>query len=96
MSQPIGETPLPVDEVNARGVRLVARPGLEFPVQRDDDLLSVRIESLGIMVFGSTRQQLLDSLQAAIAEAWNEYMAAECPGDVSELRWQLISRFRPY
>jgi hypothetical protein len=100
MTSPIDETPLQIAEVNARGLRLVVRPDLEFQVERaGQDMLSSRIEALGIMVFGSSRQSLQDSLEAAIAETWTRYLTRdpdEPMRDVSEMRCRLISLFRPY
>jgi hypothetical protein len=100
MIGPVEQMPLQLTEVEAFGVRLVVRPGLEIAVERvGEQLLAARIEALGILVFGSNRQSLCDSLESAIAETWQRYMDIEGSGrsrEASAMRYQLISRFRQY
>jgi len=98
--RPIELSPLQLTEIDAEGVHLVVCPGVEPEVDRvTDDLLCASLEDLGILVFGSNRQSLSDSLEQAIADAWIHYMELdeeEPTGDLCRIRFQLISRFRPY
>jgi len=97
---PIDLAPLQMTEINSEGVCLVARPGFELAIQRvGDDLLAASIEGLCITAYGSTRQALADSLELAIAGTWRQYFESDSEGPdpkINEMRYQLITRFRPY
>ena len=77
MTRPISNVPLDLFEVVVDDVRLVARPGMRFPVRQLDGQLVVSVPELGLHVVASDRCQLSDSLELAVADAWRDTVQKE-------------------
>ncbi len=56
MSRPISNVPLELSEVMVGHVRLVARPGMRFPVTQADGQLAVNVPELGLHVIARDRK----------------------------------------
>lgn len=68
-----------IDRVKAGNIALRAKAKLLIEPTLDDtkQLLCLDHDTLGILVYGSTREQLLDELQEQIAMLWSEYAQAD-------------------
>ena len=72
MSRPISNVPLELSEVMVGHVRLVARPGMRFPVRQLDGQLTVTVPELGLHVIARDRRALAESVELAVAKAWRD------------------------
>jgi hypothetical protein len=72
VSRPISNVPLELSEVMVGHVRLVARPGMRFPVCQQDGQLTVTVPELGLHVSARDRRALAESVEIAVARAWRD------------------------
>jgi hypothetical protein len=100
MSRPISNVPLELSEVMVGHIRLIARPGMRFPVSQMDGNLTVTIPELGLHVIARDRRALAESLEIAVARAWRdarlECLQDEPDGCSARKRARLERWFKEY